>query len=91
MCTKIKNYYKRKAEKDSPPDYRYGEITYAHTSPFLGILQPGRCIQTLENNMYRAPIYPHSVSTTDFLLIRTRYANFVFILFFHCILFKNRK
>lgn len=73
MCSKIKNYYKRKAEKDScPPEYRYGEITYAHTSPFLGILQPGKCIQTIENNMYRAPIYTHNVSPTDFLLIRTR-------------------
>lgn len=72
MCSKIKNYYKRKAEKDSPTEFRFGEIAYAHTSPFLGILQPGRCIQTLENNMYRAPIYPHSVNETDFLLIRTR-------------------
>lgn len=73
MCSKIKNYYKRKAEKDTnPPEFRFGEIAYAHTSPFLGILQPGKCIQTLENNMYRAPIYNHSVSPTDFLLIRTR-------------------
>lgn len=74
MCSKIKNYYKRKAEKDTnPPEFRFGEIAYAHTSPFLGILQPGRCIQTLENNMYRAPIYGHSVAPSDFLLIRTRW------------------
>lgn len=73
MCSKIKNYYKRKAGKDSgPPEFRYGEVAYAHTSPFLGILAPGKCIQALENNMYRAPIYPHSVHPTDFLLIRTR-------------------
>lgn len=78
MCSKIKNYYKRKAEKDScPPEYRYGEITYAHTSPFLGILQPGKCIQTIENNMYRAPIYTHNVSPTDFLLIRTRLVDYI--------------
>ncbi|XP_030565093.1 transcription initiation factor TFIID subunit 1 isoform X4 [Drosophila novamexicana] len=73
MCSKIKNYYKRKAEKDSgPQDYVYGEVAFAHTSPFLGILHPGQCIQALENNMYRAPIYPHKMSPTDFLIIRTR-------------------
>lgn len=78
MCSKIKNYYKRKATKDSDPEFRYGEIAYAHTSPFLGILQQGRCLQALENNMYRAPIYPHSVAPSDFLLIRTRYLNFLY-------------
>lgn len=78
MCSKIKNYYKRKASKDSgPPEYRYGEIAYAHTSPFLGILQPGHCIQAVENNMYRTPIYPHNPSPTDFLLIRTRNSYYI--------------
>ncbi|XP_030373648.1 transcription initiation factor TFIID subunit 1 isoform X4 [Scaptodrosophila lebanonensis] len=73
MCSKIKNYYKRKAEKDSgPQDYLYGEVAFAHTSPFLGILHPGQCIQAIENNMYRAPIYRHKMSETDFLVIRTR-------------------
>lgn len=73
MCSKIKNYYKRKASKDSGPmEHKYGEIAYAHTSPFLGILNPGHCIQVVENNMYRAPIYPHSIAPTDFLVIRTR-------------------
>ncbi|XP_032593428.1 transcription initiation factor TFIID subunit 1 isoform X2 [Drosophila grimshawi] len=73
MCSKIKNYYKRKAEKDSgPQDYVYGEVAFAHTSPFLGILHQGQCIQALENNMYRAPIYPHKMAPNDFLIIRTR-------------------
>lgn len=55
MCSKLKNYYKRKAAKDSgPPTYRYGETAYAHTSPFLGILHPGQSIQAVENNMYRS-------------------------------------
>ncbi|XP_017130744.1 transcription initiation factor TFIID subunit 1 isoform X3 [Drosophila elegans] len=73
MCSKIKNYYKRKAEKDSgPQDYVYGEVAFAHTSPFLGILPPGQCIQAIENNMYRAPIYPHKMAHNDFLVIRTR-------------------
>ncbi|XP_058813451.1 transcription initiation factor TFIID subunit 1 isoform X2 [Topomyia yanbarensis] len=78
MATKIKNYYKRKAAKDSgPQEYRYGETHYAHTSPFLGILHPGHCIQVIENNMYRAPIYPHTVQSTDFLVLRTRSSYFV--------------
>lgn len=78
MCSKIKNYYKRKAAKDvGPPEFRFGEIAYAHTSPFLGILQQGNCIQTVENNMYRTPIYEHNVAPTDFLLIRTRNSYFV--------------
>ncbi|XP_037955889.1 transcription initiation factor TFIID subunit 1 isoform X1 [Teleopsis dalmanni] len=73
MCSKIKNYYKRKAAKDNcTKDFKYGEVAFAHTSPFLGILHPGQCIQTIENNMYRAPIYPHKINTTDFLVIRSR-------------------
>ncbi|XP_059612108.1 transcription initiation factor TFIID subunit 1 isoform X2 [Phlebotomus argentipes] len=78
MCSKIKNYYKRKAAKDSgPPEYKYGEVAYAHTSPFLGILAPGHVIQAVENNMYRAPIYPHNINSSDFLLIRTRNTYFI--------------
>ncbi|CAH0547721.1 unnamed protein product [Brassicogethes aeneus] len=78
MCSKIKNYYKRKAAKDSgPPSYKYGETAYAHTSPFLGILHPGQSIQAVENNMYRAPIYEHKIPETDFLIIRTRQQYFI--------------
>ncbi|XP_053594523.1 transcription initiation factor TFIID subunit 1 [Microplitis demolitor] len=73
MCSKMKNYYKRKAGKDTgPPEYKYGETAYAHTSPFLGILTPGQSIQAMENNMYRVPIYEHKPINTDFLVIRTR-------------------
>lgn len=78
MCTKIKNYYKRKAGKDQgPPPFRYGEVAYAHTSPFLGILSPGQCVQVVENNLYRAPIYEHKVPESDFLVIRTRNCYFI--------------
>ncbi|XP_014670703.1 PREDICTED: transcription initiation factor TFIID subunit 1-like, partial [Priapulus caudatus] len=73
MATKIKNYYKRKPGKDSgAPELPYGELSYAHTSPFLGSLAPGQCLQATENNMFRAPIYPHEMPQTDFLIIRTR-------------------
>ena len=73
MCSKVKNYYKRKPGNDSgAKKHRYGEIVNAHTSPFLGQMVPGQTIQTFENNLYRAPIYEHKVPQTDFIIIRTR-------------------
>lgn len=73
MASKIKNYYKRKPGKDSgEPKFEFGETAYTHTSPFLGSLLPGESLQSLENNLYRAPIYRHDLQSTDFLVIRTR-------------------
>ncbi|CAN6483418.1 unnamed protein product [Victoria cruziana] len=43
----------------------------ADKSPFLGDIRPGCCQSCLETNMYRAPIFPHKVSTTDYLLVRS--------------------
>ncbi|XP_052759562.1 transcription initiation factor TFIID subunit 1 isoform X2 [Galleria mellonella] len=78
MCSKVKNYYKRTATKDAgPKPLKYGEVAYAHTSPFLGILMPGATQPVIENNMYRAPIYEHTLPQTDFLVIRTRQAYYV--------------
>ncbi|XP_031250159.1 transcription initiation factor TFIID subunit 1-like isoform X2 [Pistacia vera] len=40
-------------------------------SPFLGDIK-ARCSQcSLETNMYRAPVFPHKVPSTDFLLVRS--------------------
>ncbi|ELU04183.1 hypothetical protein CAPTEDRAFT_225982 [Capitella teleta] len=73
MASKIKIFYKRKPGKDNhPPQYDLGELVYAHTSPFLGTLVPGQALPSIENNMYRAPIYCHDVPESDFLIIRTR-------------------
>ena len=75
MCSKIKNYFKRKPGTDSNEEAAklpYGELNLAHTSPFLGQMSPGQTIQAMENNMFRAPIYEQDVPTTDFLVIRTR-------------------
>jgi transcription initiation factor TFIID subunit 1 len=78
MCSKIKNYYKRQVGKDTgPPPQKYGEVSFAHSSPFLGVMSAGQLQQTLENNMFRAPIYPHPISTQDFLVIRTRSSYFI--------------
>ncbi|GJR38201.1 transcription initiation factor TFIID subunit 1 isoform X1 [Tanacetum coccineum] len=43
----------------------------ADKSPFLGDIKPGSTQSCLETNMYRAPVYPHKVSSTDYLLIRS--------------------
>lgn len=74
MCTKVKNYYKRDADKPkAPTGFRYGEtVPVPHPSPFLGILNPGQHITVVENNMYRSPIYEHTIPSSDFLVIRTR-------------------
>lgn len=40
-------------------------------SPFLGEIKPGCCQSSLETNMYRAPVFPHKVASTDYLLIRS--------------------
>jgi len=55
-----------------PINYKYGELAYAHTSPFLGHLAPGQSLQAFENNLFRAPIYEHQLPETEFLVIRTR-------------------
>ncbi|KJH47153.1 Bromodomain protein [Dictyocaulus viviparus] len=72
MASKIKNYYKKKPGKDVDPDFEYGDMAYLHSVPFLGQLQPGQAMQSIENNLFRAPIYRHSSQHTDYLLIRNR-------------------
>ncbi|KAI1299211.1 Transcription initiation factor TFIID subunit 1 [Halotydeus destructor] len=61
MATKIKNYYKRKPGKD----------------PAALNFKYGECLQSFENNLYRAPVYEHKVQETDFLIIRTRNNYFI--------------
>lgn len=71
LTTAVKCF--QKPGKDSvPPQFKYGELAYAHTSPFLGSLVPGQCQQALENNMFRVPVFDHKMPETDFLIIRTR-------------------
>ncbi|CAD6184372.1 unnamed protein product [Caenorhabditis auriculariae] len=72
MAGKMRNYYKRKPGNDVEPDFDFGEMAFSHHVPFLGQLQPGQAIQSIENNLYRAPIYRHQPLSTDFLLIRRK-------------------
>ncbi|CAL4891391.1 unnamed protein product [Urochloa decumbens] len=43
----------------------------ADISPFLGDIHSGSHQSCLETNMYRSPIFPHQVSSTDYLLVRS--------------------
>ncbi|CAJ0959311.1 unnamed protein product, partial [Mesorhabditis belari] len=71
MASKLRNYYKRKTGKEHDLDFEYGETAFTHI-PFLGILQPGQSLQSIENNLFRAPIYRHATKRTDFLLIHQK-------------------
>lgn len=43
----------------------------ADKSPFLGDIRPGCSQSCIETNLYRAPIFPHKLSSTDYLLVRS--------------------
>lgn len=73
MATKIRNYYKKRSPKDEMPHpLEYGELVYVSSTPFLGSLKAGEWLQSLENQMFRAPIYPHKIATHDFLIVRNK-------------------
>ncbi|KAF0902877.1 hypothetical protein E2562_019169 [Oryza meyeriana var. granulata] len=46
-------------------------IDPADKSPFLGNIRSGSHQSCLETNMYRAPVFPHKVASTDYLLVRS--------------------
>lgn len=75
MCTLIRNYYKQSQAADvRAPKLRHGATVHVgvrDASPFLGNLQPKESLQSFENNLFRAPIYEHKMSMTDFLVVRT--------------------
>ncbi len=47
-------------------------MIYTHASPFLWSIPRGLNIQTLENNMFIAPIYRQKCLSNDFLIIFNR-------------------
>ncbi|XP_036599586.1 transcription initiation factor TFIID subunit 1-like [Trichosurus vulpecula] len=78
MASQIQNYYKRKIGKDpGPPAYKYGNLAFCSSSPFLGKLHAGQFLQALENKLFRAPIYPHQMADTDFLVVVTKASYFL--------------
>ena len=76
MCSHIINYFKRAEDsEEQAPAAQFGSLKLLHDkdeSPFLGKLAVGGFLQSLENNMFRAPIYHHKPHPTDFLLIRVK-------------------
>jgi transcription initiation factor TFIID subunit 1 len=66
MCTRVRNYYKKKYTKDEGPSgsvLPYGDVHFVMgQSPFLGTLKPGEWLQTLENHMFRGIVRPLSSS-----------------------------
>lgn len=47
------------------------------SSLYFTPLKPGSKVQFIENNLYRAPIFRHSIPSCDFLVIRTRNSMYV--------------
>lgn len=76
MATHIKTYVKKKAADDVPTikPPADGDVVILgpdDPSPFrIGKIEPGQVIMSVENNMFRAPMAPHSWSGNDFLLVR---------------------
>jgi Protein of unknown function (DUF3591) len=78
MASLIYNYYRKKDEKDTfVPKMQNGGayiLESVDVSPFFGFgdVKPGETIQTIYNNLFRAPIFPQNIPKTDYLCIRYR-------------------
>ncbi|KAL6946794.1 hypothetical protein ACO0QE_001643 [Hanseniaspora vineae] len=77
MTSKLINYYRKMSDDDpSRPKLQSGEthvLGVQDKSPFwnFGFVGSGETVQTLYNNMIRAPIYHHNPSSSDFLLVKS--------------------
>lgn len=77
MGSRLINYYRRKDMQDaSRPKLDVGETAVLlpqDKSPFsnFGDVAPGETLPTIHNMMFRAPIFKHEPSSTDFLLCRS--------------------
>ncbi|XP_009614597.1 transcription initiation factor TFIID subunit 1 isoform X1 [Nicotiana tomentosiformis] len=80
MGARLCTYYQKSSPNDQKGTLMRNENTGlgsvlildpADKSPFLGDIKPGCSQSSLETNMYRAPIFQHKVSSTDYLLVRS--------------------
>uniref|UniRef100_A0AC34FBM2 Transcription initiation factor TFIID subunit 1 n=1 Tax=Panagrolaimus sp. ES5 TaxID=591445 RepID=A0AC34FBM2_9BILA len=69
MASKIRNYYKKFDGEDADIKIEFGETSFTQDYPYLGDLKPKQHLQSLENNMFCAPIYQQKFKTTDYLLV----------------------
>ncbi|KAB1217543.1 Transcription initiation factor TFIID subunit 1 [Morella rubra] len=80
MGARLCTYYQKCAPDDQTGSMlRNGNSSLGHVivldpadkSPFLGDIKPGCNQSSVETNIYRAPIFPHKVPSTDYLLVRS--------------------
>uniref|UniRef100_A0A1D1Y4I7 Transcription initiation factor TFIID subunit 1 n=1 Tax=Anthurium amnicola TaxID=1678845 RepID=A0A1D1Y4I7_9ARAE len=80
MGARLCTYYQKSAPGDqSALSLRNGNsglgnvltLDPADRAPFLGDITPGCSQSSIETNMYRAPLFPHMLSSTDYLLVRS--------------------
>ena len=80
MGARLCTYYQKSAPDDqTASSLRSANSSLGHVislnpadkSPFLGDIKPGCSQSSLETNMYRAPLFPHKVPSTDYLLVRS--------------------
>ncbi|KAH7847356.1 hypothetical protein Vadar_025175 [Vaccinium darrowii] len=80
MGARLSTYYQKSSPGDQTGTLLHNEnsslgsvlvLDPADKSPFLGDIKAGCSQSCLETNMYRAPIFPHEVSSTDYLLVRS--------------------
>ncbi|KAF5731919.1 transcription initiation factor TFIID subunit 1 isoform X1 [Tripterygium wilfordii] len=76
LCT----YYQKSGPSDQSGTFLHNgnsslgnilSLEPADKSPFLGDIKAGCSQSSIETNMYKAPIFPHKVPATDFLLVRS--------------------
>jgi len=46
-------------------------LEHGNKSPFLGEVHGGCSQSSVETNMYKAPVFPHRLQSTDYLLVRS--------------------
>lgn len=80
MGARLCTYYQKSSSDDQNGDILRNansglgtvlSLDPADKSPFLGDIKPGCSQSCIETNMYRAPIFPHKVASTDYLLVRS--------------------
>jgi hypothetical protein len=80
MGSYMRNYYRKTDDHDVHAEAKLaglgvvdGEVVPLEAnenSPFLGNIQKGTYVQSLENDLFKAPLFRHEPAETDFLLVR---------------------
>lgn len=78
MATFLLHCYRKSNPKEMPPSIEpsFGTLKIlepAESSPFwiFGDVQSGSCLPMIQNNLFRALLFPHASSSNDFLAIRS--------------------